>query len=166
MSAKPILEAQLEAAFHASSFHSLMGSLKGITEDEARWVPPRYKSFPHQKGSVLSLAFHTAGDKFVLMSHAFGDGQFGWPQVQNRFESLGGGLSAALALANEGHSLVLTCLREWPEERLEEQRPYYGGKSFAARRIFEIVAEHDLYHSGQIRYVRCLIAGGAPSAPR
>jgi hypothetical protein len=149
----------LEEAFCGSKYHSFLGSLRGVSEEEARWTPSHYKSFPHMTGSILSLAFHAGGDKSVLISHAFGDGSITWEKVQARFEAMGGNLEAARQLAKEGHMRVLHTLAGLQEEDLDVQRPYYGGKMLTTCQIFCILAEHDLYHAGQINYVRCLLAG-------
>ncbi len=154
-----ILKQRLEEAFRGSRFHSFLGSLKGVTEEQAVWTPPHYKGFPHMTGSILNLAFHTGGDKHVLLSTSFGDGSLTWPVMQAHFEELGGNLAAARTLAEEGHTLVLRTLEEQAEGSLDRPVPYYGGKTLTALEVFTIVAEHDLYHAGQINYVRCLIAG-------
>jgi hypothetical protein len=156
MTPKEMLQRRLEESYRASKYHSFLNSLKGVTEEAARWLPPHYKGFPHMNGSILNLAYHTAGDKFVLMSNSFGDGSWSWPKVEAHFTELGGDLTAAKQLAEEGHALVLATLEAWDEDRLEEARPYYGGKTHTALEVFSIVAEHDVYHAGQINFVRCI----------
>lgn len=153
------LRQRLEEAFRGSRHHSFLASLKGVSEEAARWTPSRYRGVPHMNGSILNLAFHTGGDKSVLISCAFGDGSVTWERVTARFESLGGDLQAAKRLAEEGHAKVLEALASLSEADLEEMRPYYGGRRLTAYEIFAIIAEHDLYHAGQINYVRCLIEG-------
>ncbi len=110
-------------------------------------------------GSILNLAYHTGGDKEVLVSHAFGDRSVTWETVQARFQADGGDLAAARRLAEEGHALVLRTLDAWAEEALESPVPYYGGKTLTAQEVFTIISEHDLYHAGQINFVKCLLAG-------
>lgn len=112
-------------------------------------------------GSILNLAFHCGGDKHVLMSHSFGDGSVTWPVMTQRFQDLGGDLRAARILAETGHTTVLSTLRMIDEGKLDALQPYYGGRELPAHEIFAMAAEHDLYHAGQINYVRNLLAGGA-----
>lgn len=159
---KAALRDLLEQAFVGSRWHGFLTSLEGVSDADALWVPPGYKGFKHQTGSILSIAFHTAGDKLVLTSHAFADGGFGWSEATQHFQQLGGNLAAVRQMAQDGHQKVLAQLAGWPEERLDELRPYYSGKEYPAHRIFGIIAEHDLYHAGQINYVRCLLAGRVP----
>jgi hypothetical protein len=157
MTRREMFRERLEQAFRGSRYHSFLSSLKGVSEEAALRPPPLYKGFSHMDGSILSLAFHTAGDKHVLISHAFGDGAVTWADVQARFESLGGGMKAVLELAEEGHALVLATLDGLKEEDLDAPRPYYGGRTHTAGEIFTIIAEHDLYHAGQINYSRCIM---------
>ena len=154
-----MLKSRLEEGFQGSRFHSFLSCLKGVSDADARWKPSTYKGFPHMDGSILNLAYHTGGDKHVLMSIGFGDGSVTWPVVQSRFEELGGDLPAAQALSEEGHSIVLKALESAGETGLDSVRPYYGGKTLTAYEIFTIVAEHDIYHAGQIWYVRNMLAG-------
>lgn len=162
----PFLREQLEEAYRGSRFHSFLSSLKGVTEEDARWLPPHYRGFPHMSGSILNLAYHTGGDKFVLMSHSFGDASETWEVVEARFMTLGGDIAAAKTLAEEGHAKVLATLAQLDEAALEEIRPYYGGKTFTARQIFQIVMEHDIYHAGQINFLRNLLAGSRSAEGR
>ena len=170
MTRKEMLKKRLEETYSGSRYHSFLASLKGVSEEMARWKPARYKGFPHMDGSILNLAYHTAGDKSVLISTAFGDGSVTWEQVKARFEAMGADLAAARTLAEQGHRLVLQTLEDLPDEDLDAARPYYGGKTHSAYALFSIIAEHDLYHAGQINYVRNLYAGeqqaSHPSLPQ
>lgn len=159
MSRHNYLKARLEEAFRLSPYHSFEASLRGVSEEDAKWTPPHYKGFPHMNGSIVNLAYHTGGDKHVLMSCSFGDGSITWRTVEKQFEEMGGDLAAVRRLAEDGHELVIQTLALQDEHDLEMQRPYYGGKSFTTFEVFTIVAEHDIYHAGQINYVRNLIAG-------
>src|SRR2546425_7257451 len=89
------LRERLEDAFRASPYHSFLSSLKGVTEEAARWIPPHYKGFPHMDGSILNLAYHTGGDKHVLISCGFGEASVTWDEIKSRFDALGGDLTAA-----------------------------------------------------------------------
>ncbi len=159
MTRKEMLQDRLEEAFRGSRYHSFLASLKGVSEEVARWLPPYYKGFPHNNGSILDLAYHTGGDKHVLISTSFGDGSVTWEQVQQQFEAAGRDLAAARRVAEEGHVVVLATLAQLPEAELDTQHPYYGGKTLTGAEVFSIIAEHDLYHAGQIQYVRNLYAG-------
>lgn len=156
---KDVLAARLDAAFRGSRHHSLLRAVRGVTADDARWAPPQHRGFPHADGSILNLLYHAGGDKHVLVGTAFGDGSVGWNGIRDRFVGLGGDLGAAMRLAQEGHAAVLAALERWPADALDSARPYYGGQTMPASEVFELMAEHDLYHAGQIVYVRCLLDG-------
>ena len=159
MTRKEMLAKRLAEAYRGSRYHSFLSSLKGVSEEMARWKPAHYKGFPHSDGSILNLAYHVGGDKSVLISVSFGDGSVTWERVQARFEEMGGDMAAARALAEQGYHLVLQTLEALSDADLDAARPYYGGKTHTAYEIFSIIAEHDLYHAGQINYVRNLYAG-------
>src|SRR5262249_25607085 len=100
-----------------------------------------------------------AGDKLVLASLAFGDGSVTWTWAEKRFQTLGGDLAAARVIAEEGHAGAMAALAGIQEEGLDSPRPYYGGTTHTTYELFCIMAEHDLYHAGQINYIRCLYDG-------
>ncbi|MCS6949607.1 MAG: DinB family protein [Armatimonadota bacterium] len=149
----------LERAYRGSRYHALRRALEGVDEEMARWQPPHYKGFPWMHGSILEIAFHAAGDKHALHNTAFGDGRLTWEQIRQQFEADGGDLGAAIRLADKGHEQLLATLRTLSDEQLEQKVPYYHGRRMSAGEIFLLAAEHDLYHAGQIWYVRCLVEG-------
>ena len=52
---------------------------------------------------------------------------------------------------------MLQTLESTGEEDLDSLRPYYGGNSLTAYEIFTVIAEHDLYHAGQIQLLKKLL---------
>ncbi len=159
MNRAEMLAQMLERAYRGSRYHSLRGALEGVDEATARWQPPHYKGFPWMHGSILEIAFHAGGDKHMLYSTAFGDGSLTWEQVKERFEQDGGDLAAALKLADRGQELLLSALRQMSDDALARKVPYYHSRKIPAEEIFLLAIEHDIYHAGQIWYVRCLVEG-------
>lgn len=159
MSRVQMLAELLERAYRGSRYHALRRALDGINDEMARWRPPYYRGFPWMQGSILEIAFHAAGDKHALHNTAFGDGALTWEQIRHRFEQDGGDLAAAIRLADAGHEQLLATLRTLSDEQLTQKVPYYHGRKLTAEEVFLMAAEHDLYHAGQIWYVRCLIEG-------
>ncbi|MEP6757071.1 MAG: DinB family protein [Chthonomonadales bacterium] len=159
MTRTEMLAERLEEAFASSKYHCFLSSVHGVKADESVWIPPHYRGFPHMSGSILNLAFHAGGDKHVLLSCAFENSIEGWPEVTARFEAMGGDLKAAKDLAKEGHRKNLEKLATLTDADLETVVPYIGGRSLTIYDLFRIMAEHDLYHAGQINYVRCLWDG-------
>lgn len=159
MSRVQMLAQLLERAYRDSRYHSLRRALEGVDDQTARWRPPHYKGFPWMHGSILEIAFHAAGDKHALHNVAFGDGALRWEQIQRRFEEDGGDLAAAIRLADAGHEQMLATLHTLTDEQLTHKVPYYHGKKMPAEEIFLLAIEHDIYHAGQVWYVRCLVEG-------
>ncbi len=154
-----VLADLLERAYRGSRYHSLRRALQGVDDEMARWQPSHYRGFAWTRGSILEIAFHAAGDKHTLRSTAFGDGRLTWEELKRRFEQEGGNLAAVLRLADEGHHLLRSTLQSLTDETLMRQVPYYHGKRVTAEEIFLLAVEHDIYHAGQIWYVRCLVEG-------
>lgn len=159
MSRVEMLAELLERAYHGSRYHSLRRALEGVDDEMARWRPSHYKGFPWMHGSILEIAFHVAGDKHALHNVAFGDGSLTWEQIQQRFEQDGSDIAAAIRLADAGHEQLLATLRALTDDQLTQKVPYYHGKRLSAEEIFLLAIEHDIYHAGQIWYVRCLVEG-------
>lgn len=151
-----MLRVRLEEAYAGSEHHSLQNALKGVNETAALWKPERYRGFPHMDGSILRIAFHVGGDKHVILAHTLGVGAATWETVEARFRAYGGNLAAAKRLAEEGHQLALETLATMTDERLDTAYPYYHGRTLTGYGVFQTISEHDVYHAGQIQYIRCL----------
>jgi hypothetical protein len=165
MNEQQYMQRRLTEAFESSRHHSFLGSLDGVTNPIAQWVPPHYKGFPHMNGSILKIGVHAAGDKLVLASLAFSDGTFSWGKVEEEFLQRGGNIATVRAMAQEGHEKALKILETLtnPQDFTRECR-YYHGQTLTAYEIFCIMAEHDLYHAGQVNYVKCLYEGARRQA--
>lgn len=162
MLSRPRVERLIEAvhqAYHKSRWHSFQAAVRGLTEEEALWQPPAYKGFSWSNGSILQIIFHVGADKLVQMSHAFGEGSLDWNAAERRFKGMGANLHAALQIAQEGYEAVLDALEALSDEDLLVERPIWGGHRMPTGEVFQMLVEHDYYHAGQIRYVRCLYAG-------
>lgn len=159
MSRVSMLVELLERAYRGSRYHSFRRALEGLDEETARWQPTHYKGFAWMHGSILEIAFHAAGDKHMLHNVAFGDGSLTWDRLKERFEQDGGSLAAVLNLADTGHQQLLSTLHSLTDDALAQKVPYYHGRRLPAEEIFLLAVEHDIYHAGQIWYVRCLVEG-------
>jgi len=154
------LKRHLEAAYQGSQWHSFQSALKGIQPEEALWTPPAYKGFPWMKGSILEIVFHVGGDSLYQLDYALGQRKLSWDELQERFQSEGGDLAAALQLAEEGYQALQQTLDSLTDEELERTHPTPEGKGERTlENFFHMMIEHHLYHAGQIMYVRCLWQG-------
>lgn len=150
---------RLEAAWEKSKWHSFKGSLEGLTEAEAAWKPPHYKS-PDPwgfSGSILEILFHVAADSLAMINQAFGDGTLTYEGVRERFKAKGANLKAALALLAEGYDSTRKALTKLNDRDLLKR--VGKKKAWRADGVFIELIEHYLYHAGQINYIRCLWEG-------
>ena len=142
-----ILDDLAERAFSKSPWHSLMSALEGVTEEAFTWLPERHNGFPWMDGSIQDIVYHVAGDKLVQLNHAFGDATMNWENVP-----VVKGDKAALISAQ---AELLQAIRSTDD--LDAKVTGWGGKRLKAVDFFLMLIEHDLYHAGQIRYIRNLV---------
>lgn len=153
---------RLDEAWRASRWHSLQGALEGMTDDEAEWVPPDYQS-PDPwgfSGCILDIVFHVAVDNFVYPEQAVGKRSQTAEIIEARFSDKGGDRQAALDLLHDSHEHVRTVLSTLDdadlERRVEAEGIYQGRR---VETLFVELIEHDIYHAGQINYIRSLYDG-------
>ncbi|MDM7461582.1 MAG: DinB family protein [bacterium] len=149
----------IERNYEGSVWHSFKAAVRDLTDEEALWVPPTgYKGYRWADGTILKIIFHLGADKLVQLSTAFGEGGVDWRAMEVRFRAMGGDLNAALQIAQEGYESTLDALAPLTDDDLEVERPYYGGGRMPTGDLFLMLAEHDVYHAGQITYIRGLYA--------
>lgn len=162
------LRQRLDEAWDGSRWHSLRGSLEGLTADEAEWIPPDYE-IPEpggMSGCILDILHHVAADNLVYPDQAAGEAPPSADQINVRFREMGGDLSAALRLLDEGHAHVrstLADLRDADLDELVKQEGIYAGLSVET--VFVELTEHYVYHAGQITYIRSLYEGVNAEVP-
>lgn len=138
-----------ERAFSKSPWHSLIAALDGISDAAFNHVPDKHGGFPWMNGSVRDIVYHVAGDKLVQLDQAYGDGTMNWENVPidkdgnliDQLKASQTALTNAIRSAND----VTKKVSSW------------GGKRMPAHDFFLMLIEHDLYHAGQIRYIRNLV---------
>lgn len=144
--------------YEGSPWHSFKTAVRDLTEEEALWVPPTgYKGYRWADGSILKIIFHLGADKLVQISTAFGESGVDWRAMELRFRAMGGNLNAALQIAQEGYETTLDALAPLTDDDLEVER-VLGRRTHDHRRSLLMLAEHDVYHAGQIIYIRGLYA--------
>jgi hypothetical protein len=139
-----------ERAFRKSPWHSLMAALEGVADEAFTWVPARHNGFPWMEGSIRDIVYHVAGDKLVQLSHAFGDASVTWEtlSLQKRDKE------TMIADLVAGHEAFVAAIRSCHD--LSAKVTGWGGKRLKAADFFHMLIEHDLYHAGQVRYIRNL----------
>ncbi|MEM4409558.1 MAG: DinB family protein [Candidatus Caldarchaeum sp.] len=155
MDRKAFLELLLHQAYEGSPWHSLCGALDGIKPEIFQWRPESHYGFPWMDGSIRDILFHVIGDKMVQLDLAFGDGKLTWDEVIKRVPK--SSLEEMMPYLHQAQSAVISTLRNCAESKLDEEMMMTDRTRLAIWRLFLMFAEHDVYHAGQIRYVRNLL---------
>jgi hypothetical protein len=133
-----------------SAFTILSDNLKGLTLDEALFVPPG--GFR----SVIGTLKHAAGWSHVYRSYAFDDPPTSWYNLQWPHELRDTIIKSEAYLAdvvhwlNQSHELWLQNLGRVQDEELDQSKPVHWGDTMP---LFDIVlrtANHHIYHAGEI----------------
>ena len=137
-----------------SPWHSLKKAFAGLDEETFLWRPPKHDGFPWMNGSIQDILYHVTGDKIVQLSQAFGDGSQTWENLAISKCSLER-MWAELEMA---HLEVIRAVQAQNQESLKARVKIWGGSSLACEAFFLMLAEHDFYHAGQVRYIRNIAA--------
>lgn len=142
-----------DEAFQGKDWHSLLTNLKAVTFDDWHWVAPGGRR------SICTIVEHVGACKFIYQNQAFGDGNLAWddPHVlgTGRLDTI----SSAVEYLREGHEHLRQCIAALADEELYQLRPHHSGKLRETRWIISVMIQHDLYHAGEINYIRALHQG-------
>ena len=139
-----------QRAFSKSPWHSLMSALDGISESAFTWLPEKHNGFPWMNGSIQDIVYHVTGDKLVQLNHAFGDASLNWQNVPAAKADIQTMIAELQAAQEKLIAAIQSC------DDLDAKVTGWGGKRLRALDFFLMLIEHDLYHAGQIRYIRNL----------
>jgi len=145
---------------------SLMGSLEGVTQEEASWVLD--KNAP----TIEQIVRHVAWAKSRFCQQGFGtamvlddpvvneDGDcadlpWEFPCGAGWGSKSAAGIVEAVQLLRQAQRILNECLESCTEEMLERPMANHHGKKSAAN-FFWIMIMHDIYHAGQIRTRRTM----------
>jgi uncharacterized damage-inducible protein DinB len=138
------------------AFDALFGALKSLERDDWEWLP--------QGGhrSIRAIVGHIASTKLMYDNHAFGDASLTW--MDPRFDvaqspPAGQPFSPAGLVAWLRDADV--ALRRHVDElasdaELDRPRPVNWGGARATRWILNRLAQHDVFHAGEINHLRAL----------
>lgn len=138
----------MDEAFRDNPFHSLMNNMKNLQEDDWDWVAP------DGVRTIRQIVEHTGGAKFVYESQAFGDHSLSWERPYMPKSSLSQDM---LAWLREGHEKLRSSVAALADdEELQQNRMAPWGGEANTRWIVNNMVQHDLYHAGEINYIRAL----------
>ena len=140
----------LDSAFESSRWHSLVGNLKSLQPGDWTWMP---------SGSDRSIQYiveHLGLCKIMYENHAFGDGGLRWEDRLIEDESVFATVPSAI-------EWLCGCNNKWrqsvaalTDEDLLVPRKTNWGEMAETRWIISAMLEHDVYHAGEINYMRTL----------
>jgi uncharacterized damage-inducible protein DinB len=135
------LLSRLDRAWEESSL-SVLANLRGVTEQEATWLPQP------QMRSIAFLLAHLGVGKAAVAARCAGDDTRSfqdsappeaWPALQHWVSEVQEELRRAVGFLSEA--------------QLDELRPLFASP-LPLERILEATIEHDLYHAGEINLLR------------
>lgn len=145
----------LDRAFQRKSWHgpNLLGALRGVTPAQASYRPATGRH------SIGELIVHCAYWKYAVKRRITGEKRGSFPlEGSNWFErgaTDAAGLAADLALLKRCHRELRAAVATLDPARLDERVKAGGwtlGETIAG------VADHDLYHAGQVSLLKRLAA--------
>jgi hypothetical protein len=140
----------LDEAFSGPRWHSLLTNLESVTPDDWNWVAPRGRR------SIRDIVAHVGGCKFMYNNQAFGDGQYTWDSPPVAGGDALDTMPTAIEWLRAGHERLRGSIAALEDDDLPRQRGHHSGTSRETRWIIRTMIEHDLYHAGEINYIRAL----------
>jgi len=153
-----MLVENLDHAFGGRAWHgpTLTGALRGVTPARALWRPKA------KRHGIWDLVLHAAYWKYVVRCRVTGERPLegfprapaNWPAVPSRPDAKQ--WRADLRLLKQMHAELRAAVAVLPARKLRARSPK-GTWSYGEMILG--VAAHDLYHTGQIQYIKRLAVG-------
>jgi hypothetical protein len=140
----------LDEAFQGTRWHSLLRNLESVTPADWLWVAPGGRR------SIRDIVAHVGACKFMYDNLAFGDGRFTWDDPPVAGGDALATVSSAVAWLREGHQRLRRSVATLNDDELLRLRPHHSGTLRETRWLIATMIEHDLYHAGEINYIRAL----------
>ena len=148
---------QMDQAWTEDRWHALCSHLEGLTWEEATWSPMQGRR------TILDIVTHLGLCKIMYWEYAFGPARMTWPETGKllpKEEDMG----VWRAWLQAAHEQFRTAVLELTDASLLELRLTNWGEDLPTRSIIHIMIEHDLYHAGEINYIRGLYRAHLPGA--
>ena len=140
----------VEEAFQGPRWHSLLTNLASVAPADWLWVAPGGRR------SIRDISAHVGACKFMYDNLAFGDGQFTWEDPPVAGGDALATIPTAIEWLREGHERLHRSIAALDDDELLRPRPHHSGTPWETRSIIRTMIEHDLYHAGEINYIRAL----------
>ena len=132
---------------------SLLQNLRSVEESMWRIVP---------EGGVRtieSIALHVGSCKVMYDEYAFGSGRLFWgdPAVQP-WPAGEAPFAETIAWLQDVHDRFVEHVRALRDEDLATRRPTNWGELRKTRWLISTIAQHDVYHAGEVNHLRSILA--------
>ncbi len=127
-----------DEAFQGADWHSLLSNLASVTPADWLWVAPGGRRSIHDIVQHVGDARLTWDDPLVLGGDALDT------------------IPAAIEWLREGHERLRQSIAALDDAELQRLRWHHSGKYKETRWIISVMIQHDLYHAGEINYIRAL----------
>ena len=109
--------------------------------------------------TIESIALHVGSCKVMYDEYAFGQGQLfwgdqdvqPWPRGEAPFEE-------AIGWLEDVHGRFVEHVRALRDEDLATPRPTNWGEFRETRWLISTIAQHDVYHAGEVNHLRSILA--------
>jgi len=140
---------RMDQAWSEDRWHALWSHLEGLTWEEAAWRPMEGRR------TILNILAHLGLCKIMYWEYAFGPARMTWLETGDllpKEEDVG----MWRVWLQAAHEQFRSAVKELTDEELPKPRLANWGEELPARTIINIMIEHDLYHAGEINYIRGL----------
>jgi len=138
----------LDSAFDSSRWHSVVGNLKSVEPEAWSWIPPSGDR------SIQYIVEHLGLCKLMYENHAFGDGTLRWDQPLIEDESVLATIPSAIEWLRSCNAIWRQSVAALSDHDLSQPRKTNWGETIETRWIIATMLEHDLYHAGEINFIR------------
>ncbi|MDO8614109.1 MAG: DinB family protein [Dehalococcoidia bacterium] len=139
-------------AREAHEWHSLLSNLESVRDEDWLRVPDGGVR------SIAEIAEHVGEGKRMYANHAFGDAKMKWDDFGARLANLPA-KAEMIGWLRQGQALWRGCVERLDDEGLTQPRMAHWGRQSETRWLIATMIEHDLYHAGEINYLRALAQG-------
>lgn len=151
---------RIDEAWSQDRWHALCFHLEGLTWDEATWPPVEGRR------TIVNVLAHLGLCKIMYREHAFGAAKMTWPEAGAQVPE-GEDLEIWRAWLEAAHQQLRDSVAGLTDPDLDAPRLTNWGEQLPTRTIINVMIEHDLYHAGEINYIRGLYRAhltGEPSS--
>ncbi len=139
-----------------SAFEDLLESLEGLTDQQSWWCAHLggTAEYLHSSGSILGIVLHVASCKVMYAEYAFHKGRLTWRDMSKRARGAEPHLDKAIVWLKEAQDFWMRSWETLSDSELSVLRKTNWGDEWPTEKIIPVMLHHDVYHTGQILFVR------------